>query len=373
MVSQKTKATAVKAFTSVQNKANAVGPYALATLGAAVGVDYAVNSLETIVNVPTVVEHGLFYGSLAGFAWGVLRPVYQNGLWNAGRMAVNAVYNFRKPKRKQRKLLPRSNIRTVKKDRREFGDSPKRRWIRSSLCTAGLIGLLSTPGIKNHTNYIVDKTVGDIGQIAHVIPDTLGDLWDKLTPGKTPSVVPGPANYAKMYDQLQFSTPAMQEEAERVATFIDTNKRSYVSVAKRTGVPWFVVGAIHYRESSGRFDTYLHNGETLGRKTKLVPKGILFHNWDDAAMDAMKRYYIENQNKYGTIEAIERYNGLGYRNRTCNGRQVQSPYLWGGTDWHKGGRYVADHDFRCVPAKRPGAMAVIKAMEQKGYIPRQHF
>jgi lysozyme family protein len=40
-----------------------------------------------------------------------------------------------------------------------------------------------------------------------------------------------------------------------------------------TGVPWFVVAALHERESGADFATYLGNGEPLNRVTQLVPKG----------------------------------------------------------------------------------------------------
>src|SRR5690606_14680775 len=42
----------------------------------------------------------------------------------------------------------------------------------------------------------------------------------------------------------------------------------------------------------------------------------------------------------GTLDILERYNGLGYRNKG-----LPSPYLWAGTDQYVKGKYVADGKF----------------------------
>ncbi len=44
-------------------------------------------------------------------------------------------------------------------------------------------------------------------------------------------------------------------------------------VAEKTGVPWELIGAIHFRESSLDFNKCLHNGDPLGQKTVRVPAG----------------------------------------------------------------------------------------------------
>src|SRR5690606_2363417 len=41
-----------------------------------------------------------------------------------------------------------------------------------------------------------------------------------------------------------------------------------------------------------------------------------------------------------TLELLERYNGLGYRNKG-----LPSPYLWAGTDQYQKGKYVKDGKF----------------------------
>jgi lysozyme family protein len=133
------------------------------------------------------------------------------------------------------------------------------------------------------------------------------------------------------------------------AAKIQANRARYEGVAKKTGVPWDVIGLIHYRESSGDFAGVLHNGQKIigtGKKTTLVPKGRgPFATWEDAAVDALfnaSPYAAKNTDWSiaGTLDVLERYNGLGYRNKG-----IPSPYLWAGTDQYEKGKYVKDGVF----------------------------
>lgn len=130
------------------------------------------------------------------------------------------------------------------------------------------------------------------------------------------------------------------------ATKIQANRSRYESVSKSTGVPWDVIGVIHYRESSGDFAGVLHNGQKIigtGKVTTIVPKGRgPFATWEQAAIDALMNCApFAGKNKdwsiAGTLDILERYNGLGYRKKG-----LPSPYLWAGTDQYVKGKYVAD-------------------------------
>lgn len=130
------------------------------------------------------------------------------------------------------------------------------------------------------------------------------------------------------------------------AAKIEANRKRYEAVSKATGVPWDVIGVIHYRESSNDFAGVLHNGEKIigtGKKTTLVPKGRgPFSSWEEAAIDALVNAPPQAaKNKdwsiAGTLDILERYNGLGYRKK-----RLPSPYLWAGTDQYVKGKYVAD-------------------------------
>lgn len=130
------------------------------------------------------------------------------------------------------------------------------------------------------------------------------------------------------------------------AAKISANRKRYEAVSKATGVPWDVIGVIHYRESSGDFAGVLHNGQKIigsGKKTTLVPKGRgPFASWEESAFDALMNCapFAGNNKDWsigGTLDILERYNGLGYRNKG-----LPSPYLWAGTDQYVKGKYVAD-------------------------------
>jgi lysozyme family protein len=133
------------------------------------------------------------------------------------------------------------------------------------------------------------------------------------------------------------------------AAKIEANRARYEVVSKATGVPWDVIGVIHYRESSNHFAGVLHNGEKIigtGKKTTLVPKGRgPFSTWEQAAIDALANChpYLAKQKDWSlgiTLDLLEAYNGLGYRNKG-----LPSPYLWAGTDQYQKGKYVADGKF----------------------------
>lgn len=131
---------------------------------------------------------------------------------------------------------------------------------------------------------------------------------------------------------------------EAAANKIKANKARYQAIEKETNVPWQVIGVIHYRESNCDFATYLGNGQSLNRKTTIVPKGRgPFSSWEDGAIDALKNAppkaaLNKDWSAGGTLDKLEEYNGLGYRSKG-----VPSPYLWAGTDQYVSGKYVADH------------------------------
>lgn len=137
--------------------------------------------------------------------------------------------------------------------------------------------------------------------------------------------------------------PAKSQQFKNVADKILMNKNRYMFVAAKTNVPWEVIGVIHYRESSCNFNTYLGNGEPLSRKTRLVPKGRgPFATWEDGAVDALmnaspKAGLNKDWSIGGTLDIVEKYNGLGYARM-----DKPSPYVWAGTNQYTQGKYVAD-------------------------------
>ena len=173
-------------------------------------------------------------------------------------------------------------------------------------------------------------------------------------------------------------TDAQKAELEQIKQIYKDNEDLYKDIAaqvlKDTGVslPAEAICAIHFRESSCNFGTYLHNGEKLGQVTTLVPAGIYFDNFRDAAVDALEREldssYDEVCSKYGvkndcsTMSSVlmftERYNGMGYRNHGC-----QSAYVYSGTTTYTGGMYVGDGNFSSSTYDpRCGTAVIIKEL-----------
>lgn len=203
-------------------------------------------------------------------------------------------------------------------------------------------------------------------------PAPATDAPAQATPSKRPTGV-----LAGVYDKNTKETSAMHltltaSQKNELAVFRanwDKNHARYETVAAQTGVPAKLIAAIHYREGSMRWDTYLHQGDPLGKKAVHFPSNIpIFYKWEDAAVHALNM-------KKGTRDALgmdatttdkqalatyaEAYNGLGYYNK---GRT--SAYVYSGTDQYKGGRYVADgvYDPRSVD-QRVGVMALMGGLD----------
>jgi lysozyme family protein len=162
---------------------------------------------------------------------------------------------------------------------------------------------------------------------------------------------------------------ARRAEFERYANQLLEHKPRYVEIEEGTahdgvgpegqGVPWFMIAVLHLRESNADFKTYLGNGEPLTRVTRLVPKGRgPFASFYDGAMDALRIDGLSNVLDWRLEKILyycELYNGAGY-----NQRGLPSPYIWGGTNQQKPGKYIADGRWSgTVMDKQPGCAPII--------------
>lgn len=151
-------------------------------------------------------------------------------------------------------------------------------------------------------------------------------------------------------------------EFKAVADRIRIHKDRYVAVEKQTGVPWWFIGVVHYRESNLDFTKSLAQGDPWDKKSTRVPKGRgPFLSWEEAAVDALKNcppYAARNKDWTigSTLEMLEKYNGLGYANKG-----IPSPYLWAGTDQYIKGKYIADGKFSANTVdKQLGCAGILK-------------
>lgn len=163
-------------------------------------------------------------------------------------------------------------------------------------------------------------------------------------------------------------------EAIAQAKRIIAGKARYRAVEAATGVPWFVVGALHLRESGGSFATWLHNGDPMRRadqcvRTVHVPAGRPPDpavSWEEGARDALvvceHLDEVEAWCPERVAYAAEQYNGFGYRNPR---RNIPSPYLWGGTSVQRAGKFVRDGEYEAGELDpQIGVMAVLKVLLQ---------
>lgn len=147
--------------------------------------------------------------------------------------------------------------------------------------------------------------------------------------------------YQAMWDGLSIS-PNRRNEVHVWAHKIFANKARYQTIEARTGVPWHFVGLAHYRESSLNFNKNLANGQPLNMRTTIVPKGRgPYRDFEESAVDSLVNVQGYHRGMDWSLPAyiwrIEGYNGYGY-----HAKGIPSPYLVGGSNKQKRGKYVAD-------------------------------
>ena len=162
--------------------------------------------------------------------------------------------------------------------------------------------------------------------------------------------------YRSMFDDSQ-TTSKVGSVVRRAATQIcsPSSFDIYRECEKTTQVPWYVIGAIHYREANLNFMGHLHNGDFLRIKTIHVPKHqpkgqwppqpwVPRSAWLTSAEDALRSI---SGPKSWTVERmlyrLEGYNGFGYRYHVKgDGTPYESPYLWNFTQFYSEGGYARD-------------------------------
>lgn len=179
--------------------------------------------------------------------------------------------------------------------------------------------------------------------------------------------------YAKQWDAMKINA-SRKTEFMVLAKRLIVHKAEYVRIEEATahddlgaegaGVPWYLIAVLHLRESDADFTTYLGNGESLSRVTKLVPKGRgPFRSFYDGAMDALRIDGLSSVLDWRLEKILyycELFNGAGYHNRG-----LPSPYIWGGTNQQKKGKYIADGRFSStVMDPQPGCAPILLAMSK---------
>jgi lysozyme family protein len=147
------------------------------------------------------------------------------------------------------------------------------------------------------------------------------------------------------------------------------NRGRYNNVSRQTNMPAKLIAALHWRESSGNFNTYLHQGDPLGRPAVNWPMNIpIFHNWEDAAVHAINmkkglQTQLEMTSDTTDVASIatyaEGYNGLGYHYK-----EKPSPYVYSGSNQYSSGKYVRDGRYNpSVKDTQIGVLPLIGALD----------
>jgi lysozyme family protein/peptidoglycan hydrolase-like protein with peptidoglycan-binding domain len=175
--------------------------------------------------------------------------------------------------------------------------------------------------------------------------------------------------YERNWANLQIR-PADLDKVRREATRLLQGKATYQQIQAVTNVPWPFIGLCHYRESDFDFETYLGNGQSLGRVTTIVPKGrgpfTGPNAFVDGAVDALRLQGLLGASDWSVprmLYRLEGFNGFGY-----HGKGVNSPYLYGGSNLYgppeaRGGKYVRDGVFDPnVVDSQLGTAVILKAL-----------
>lgn len=170
--------------------------------------------------------------------------------------------------------------------------------------------------------------------------------------------------YARDWDRMTIK-PNRQKEFTIAAETIFAHKDIYKDIELFTTVPWYLIAILHLRESDMDFKTYLGNGDPLSRQTVNVPAGrgpfTGEHAFRDGAIDALKVDGLSSVKDWRLEKILyycEIYNGAGY-----DMRGLPSPYVWGGTNIQKAGKYVSDGRFSSSAWDgQPGCAAILKTL-----------
>ncbi|WP_210210965.1 peptidoglycan-binding protein [Rhodomicrobium lacus] len=173
--------------------------------------------------------------------------------------------------------------------------------------------------------------------------------------------------YINLFKSAQIA-PDRRPTVRSVAQKILSGRARYEALEHQTGIPWWFLGLLHYREGNCKWETYLGNGQPLSKRTTIIPKGRgPFGTFEDGALDALRYQGYLNQKDWSLptiLWRIEMFNGPGYIMHGIN-----SPYVWGSTNHQQRGKYVKDKDFRRdVWDIQVGAAAVILMLVEDGHV-----
>jgi lysozyme family protein len=212
----------------------------------------------------------------------------------------------------------------------------KRKTIGKKLSSAEYVKLYSTMHIDAKKNTEIDSLIN-----RHILPN-------KSRYVNIRNQVVGSSNATASRNLICFANPADTVSIARVLKSQGLTSNTFTipsSVPETKGIPWFVIALIHYIECGFSFSRHLFNGDLLSDYTHKYPPGYPHVNhkppftFDESAVNALKYEgfdKIDHWNVAAILQNLEKYNGFGYEMY----QNMNSPYLWSGSDIYKKGKYV---------------------------------
>ncbi len=148
--------------------------------------------------------------------------------------------------------------------------------------------------------------------------------------------------YAKQWNAMIIN-PSRQKQFDDIARKQVSLKNRYLQVQTLTNVPWYSVALTHLREADNDFSKGLAQGDPWNRRSTHEPICGPFNSFNESCVWALKHDGMTSVHDWRLEKILyweEIFNGMGY-----DMRGLPSPYIWGGTNIQKPGKYVEDHVF----------------------------
>lgn len=179
--------------------------------------------------------------------------------------------------------------------------------------------------------------------------------------------------YQTFFDTM-IANPEHQSEIEAAIAAITKGKSEYILAALcNKNLPWYAIGIAHYMEGGCDFNTHIHCGDSLKKRTIHEPKGRPIadpingkgkpYTWEESCLDWLIMKGWSKWKDWEVVDILARLeanNGMGYR-QFYN----PSPYLWSFTNIYNKGKYESDGSYNPeLVSKQVGAAILLKHFTQ---------
>ncbi len=154
-------------------------------------------------------------------------------------------------------------------------------------------------------------------------------------------------NVTTLKNGVTGDTNVYKSAADKFVEIYTAHKdKEYKEIAEQTGIPAILIAAIHYRESSGRFDRTIANGDDdLPYGKSFVEDAVDVINNKEKRYDSFKQSIgmtKDSRNLLAMLQFAEYWNGTGYIDAE---EERINPYLFAGTNIYTSGKYIADKEY----------------------------